>query len=147
MLVIDALVIRALERVSPQREQFGQSKRDEWLLPHVEAMRPLLHEDDLPLAVAERSQVAVVRPIEKLLAWPLFGIAAQVRQQIVAVEMHLEGLPAGFVPLEALLLDVRFARSCKQCRKPVLVRSDLIADRAGLDHARPPDRARHPIAA
>ena len=46
---------------------------------------------DLPVVVAQGRQAAVVGPVEELLARRLGRFALEERQQVVAVEMDLEG--------------------------------------------------------
>ena len=61
--------------------------------------------------------------------------------------MDLEGLLAGRVALLELLDDLRLARCGHDGRDHVLVRAEIVEDGARLDHARPPDQARHAVAA
>ena len=63
----------------------------------------------LPVVVAQREQVALA-VVEELVAGGLIDLAGQVRQLVVAVEVHPEVLVAGLVALQQLLLDVRHAR-------------------------------------
>ena len=101
----------------------------------------------LPLTVAQRREVAVVGPVEELLARRLLLLALEVRQQVVAVEVDLVVAAHGRVAREQLLLDVGLAGRGQQRRQHVLVREHVVVDRARLDHARPSDQGRHPVAA
>ena len=67
-------------------------QRHERLGPDLQRARhPLLHEDDLPVVEAEREHVAVVGEVDEALARALVDLAGQVRQQVEAVDVHLEG--------------------------------------------------------
>ena len=57
-------------------------------------------------------------------------------KQVVAVDVHLEGLVAGLVPLLELLDDVGIAAGCGQRGQHVRVREHLVGHRSRLD-ARP----------
>ena len=101
----------------------------------------------LPLTVAQRREVAVVGPVEELPARRLLLLALEVRQQVVAVEVDLVVAAHGRVAREQLLLDVGLADRGQQRRQHVLVREHVVVDRARLDHARPSDQGRNPVAA
>ena len=88
---------------------FGRRSGDERFLPDIEAMRALLGEDDLPLVVAQPDERAVVVEVEELLA-RAGRFAGERIGDVVAVEMHLEGLVADLHALEQLLLHVRARR-------------------------------------
>ena len=107
-----------LERVGAQIDEKRRAQRHQRLLPDVKALVLLLEEHDLPLIVAQAGEVAVVGPVEELLA--LVGPAGEQVALVVAVEMDLEGLAARVVAVEQLLLDVRLARGRRQGRQPVL---------------------------
>ena len=106
----------------------------------------LLHEHDLPAVVAQAGEVAVVGPVEELLALARARAGKHVAL-VVAVEVDLEGLAGGLVAVEQLLLDVRFAGGGDERRHPVLVRGDVVDLGARLDDARPAHHARHAVAA
>ena len=55
-------------------------------------------------------------------------LAGQVRQQVEAVDVDLEGLAPSWPGLE-LLHDVRVARGGEERRQPVVVLDDLVGDR------------------
>jgi hypothetical protein len=61
-------ILRSLEGIGSQVEQFGQAQLHQWLGPDIETMRSLLQECRLPLIIAQASKVAVVSPVEKLAA-------------------------------------------------------------------------------
>ena len=124
--------------VHPQIEDLGQPQFSERFGPNRHRARgALFGEDKLPVVVAQAKQVALVAEVEELLARIFRGLAGQVRQQVVAVEMHLEGLVADFHALEELLFHVGNARSREERGHPVEVRHDAVVDRAGLDVAGP----------
>src|SRR5450755_977720 len=51
--------------------------------------------------------------------------------------MNLEGLVASLVALHEFLLDVGNASRCDERRRPILMRSNVVDDRARLDDPRP----------
>jgi hypothetical protein len=82
----------------------------ERLAPDVQsALHSLFRERELPVRDAHRKQFTVVAPIEELLAWGFFQLAFEVGNQVVAIEVALEGPAIGGVPLLGFLDDVRFA--------------------------------------
>ena len=67
-------------------EELGKPQRNERFLPDFKSVAALLEENDLPAFVTECAKAAVVRPIEKLFAWP-FRVTSQRRQQVVTIQM------------------------------------------------------------
>src|SRR6266850_6397020 len=142
--IVRGVVLGFLEGVAPQVEEERHSQLDEGLGPHLEALRALLLEDHLPVFVAQRHQVAVIAPVEELLARPFPALALQIRQQVVAIEVDLEGLVSRAVALPQLDADVGIADRGEERRQHVLVGGDLVDERPRLDHPGPTDDARHP---
>ena len=99
----------ALERVGAQVVDVRRPQVGELPLPDVEARVLLLLERDLPLVDADGHQVAVVAPVEELLARRLLHLALEERHQVVAVEVDLERLAARLAALLHLLDEVRLA--------------------------------------
>src|SRR6516164_9818701 len=97
---------------------------------------------DLPVTVAERHEVTFVAPIEDSRARILLHLAPQEGNEVVPVEMDLEGLAANLVAFLNFLDDIRLARRCQQGWQHVLVREDVVGDCARLDDTWPPDGAR-----
>ena len=139
--------IRALvgpfERVAPQMEHLRDAQLYERLHPALQALRPLFHEHDFPVAHPDRHDIAVVTDIEEELPGAFLHLAAQVRQHVVAVDVNFEGLVAGLVACEKFLLDVRLSGGGQKCRQPILVGNDAVHHRACLDLARPAYEGRH----
>ena len=100
-------------------------------------------EADLPVVDADRVEVGIVVEVEDLAARRLFHLALEERQEVVAVEVVLEGLAAGRVSLKELLLHIRNARGREERGHPILVGHDLVVDRAGLEHAGPTGEGGH----
>jgi hypothetical protein len=73
------------------------------------AFGALLHEDQLPVVVAQRCQVAIIGEIVDVVTRTFLLFAGQHRQEIVAVEMDLEVFAARLIAAEKLRLDVRCA--------------------------------------
>src|SRR4030095_4331823 len=109
VVVVDGVVIGALEGIAAEVEDLRHAQIDHRLRPDVEAFRALLLEDSLPVLVAERHEVAVIAPVEHLLARRLPDLTLEEREQVVAIEVDLEGLVTHLVPPEQLLLHVRHA--------------------------------------
>src|SRR5206468_11875156 len=77
----------------------------------------------------------------------LLRLSLPSRQQVVAVDVDLEGLLAGLVSLLELLDHVRVTRRRGERREHVLMGVEIVRDRSRLDDAGPADRARHAPAA
>ncbi len=77
---------------------------------------------------------------------PLRGLSlsspGEVRQQVVAVDVHLERLAGRLVAFLQLLDDVGLARGCEERRQPVVVLHDLVRDDARRDLSRPAHQQR-----
>jgi hypothetical protein len=52
MRIVDGLMVRALEWVAQQVEELREPQGHEGILPDIEAMSPLLGEDELPAPIA-----------------------------------------------------------------------------------------------
>src|SRR5215475_9444176 len=85
--VFSGLGLCPLERIGAQIKQLRQAKRDQRVLPHIETDRALLQEQDLPAVNAQGGKVAVIGPVEKLLALAWSGAGQQITL-VVAVEVH-----------------------------------------------------------
>ena len=129
--------VGALERVGAQVEELRHAQRDERLGPDLQRpLHPLLHEDDLPVVEPQREHVAVVGEVDEPLPRALVDLAGQVRQQVVAVDVDLEGRVADSCARLQLLDDVRLAGGGEERRQPVVVLDDLVRDRARLRSCR-----------
>ena len=124
VVVVHAMVGR-FERIGAEVVDLGHAQGRVWLLPAIEAFAALLLEDDLVLLVAQRGQVAVVAEVEELLA-RAGRLAGERVGEVVAVEVHLEGLVADLHPLEQLLLDVGDAGGGQQRGQHVFVGEDVV---------------------
>src|ERR1700753_199985 len=98
---------------------------------------------DLPVAVADRHQVAFVAPIEESRPRVVLRVALEEGHQVEPVEVDLEVFGAGLVAFLDFFDDVRLAGGRKERRQHVLVREDFVVDGAWLDDARPPYHAWH----
>src|SRR5882724_831741 len=137
-----------LERIGPQIVEIGPAQRGEVALPHTDGslgvrFGVLLHEGDFPFADTERHQLAVVAPVEELLAWRVLHVALEEGHEVLAVEVNLEGFAVQRGARLQLVDQGRLARRCSERRDEVLVRADVVDDRSSLDHARPSDQAGH----
>ena len=136
--------VGALERIRPQVEELRDPQRDERLGPDLQrALDALLHEHDLPVVEAEREHVAVVGEVDEPLPRALVHLAGEVGQQVVAVDVDLEGLVADRVARLQLLDDVGLARGGEERRQPVVVLDDLVRDRRRRGSCRASGSARH----
>ena len=138
----------ALERVGAQVVQVREAQLGELTLPHADRrfggdLRVLLEERGFPLLVADGHQVAVVGPVDELLARRLLHLALEERHEVVAVEVDLEVLAVGLVALLHLVDEVRLARGGGESGDQVLVGTDVVDHLPGFDHAGPADERRH----
>jgi hypothetical protein len=85
----------------------------ERLGPQRHRLRPLLHEDQLPILEPERDQLAIVVDVEVLLAGAVFDLAAQVPAHVVAVDVDLVRPAVGLVAAQQPVLDVGCTRRCE----------------------------------
>ena len=65
---VHALVVGGLEWIRAEIEDLREAQGHEGLLPDLEALPPLLGEDDLPLIIPKADQRAVVIGVEELVA-------------------------------------------------------------------------------
>ena len=144
--VVHGDVIGLLERIRAQIEDLRHAQRREGLLPNVKAMRTLLLEDNLPVVVTQADERAIIVPVEELVT-RTGSLAGESVGEVVAIEMHLEGLVAHFHTFLELLLHVGHASGCHKGGQHVFVGEEVVAHRAGRDHAGPADGAGHAIAA
>jgi len=129
--------IRPLKRVAAQVEYLWGPELDERLEPAHQLLRPLLHQHQFPIANSDREDIAVVADIENKLPRALLRLAGQIGQQIVPVDMYLEGLVAYRMPVEKLFRDFRLASRSEQRWQPILVRGDVVQPQTGFDLAGP----------
>ncbi len=136
--------VRPLERIGAQVEELRHAQRDERLRPQLEgSARPLLHEDELPVVEPQRDEIAVVREVDEALARADVLLPGEVREQVEAVDVHLEGLAGRFVALLQLVDDVRLAGGREERGQPVVVLDDLVGDDARRDLPGPAHDQRH----
>src|SRR5262249_47906997 len=143
--VFSSLELGPLERISAQVDQLRQAKRYEWVLPHVETNRALFQKQNLPAVVAQGCKVAVVGPVEILLALTWAGAGQQITL-VITVEMDLEGLTGRLITGQEFLRDVGVTGGRYQRRHPVFMREELVDLGALLDDAWPADHAGDAIA-
>ena len=97
--IISCFVLGPLEWIGAQVEQQRHSELHQRLGPNIEAFGTLLEEDGLPLIVAQAGQVAIVGPVEELMAL-VRALASQKIALIVTVKMNLEGVAVRFIALQ-----------------------------------------------
>ena len=79
-----------LVRIPPQVEHQRHPKRREGVRPGLKGgLYALLHENQLPVVVAQGCEVAVVREVEDLVARADVRLSGEERQDVVAVQVHL----------------------------------------------------------
>ena len=100
-------------------------------------------ESGFPIVVADRHQVAVVGPIDELLPRRLLHLAFQERHEVIAIEVHLEGLAVGLVALHHLGDEVGLTRGGGRGGKQILMGADIIDHLLGFDHPGPADERWH----
>ncbi len=92
--------VRSFEWVSTQVEHLGYAQEDKRFCPDQDcALDTLLGKDKLPIVIAQPHQIAIIGEVDDALARSLFHLAGEVRQEILPVNMHLEGLVASLVSL------------------------------------------------
>ena len=92
-------------RIGPQVEYLRHPQGDEGLGPDAHGSSDsLLHEDDLPVVVAQSGQLLVVVDVDERFAGALLRLSGKVRQEVVAVEMHFVGCAPGLIALESFWL-------------------------------------------
>ena len=130
--------VRPFERIGAEVEQLGNAQRDEGIGPDRQcASDALLHEHYLPVVIPQADQVAIVGEVEESRPRSLLLLPRQIGQEVVAVDVHLEGLIAVPVALLEFLNDVRLADRGQEGGQPIVVADDLVGDRPSLDLARP----------
>ena len=88
--------------------------------------RALLEEDELPVVVAQRGQVAVVGDVEEVLARALVGRAGDVVELVVPVEVHLVRRAGQVGARLEPVGDVGVAGGGEQRDEPVVVADDAV---------------------
>ena len=82
--------VRALKGITPQVEDLRQAQLDKRFRPELHTLGALLHKDHLPIVDADGRNPAVIVGVEEELARALVGLAQQVGQDIVAIDMDFE---------------------------------------------------------
>ena len=82
-----------------------------------------------------------------MLARSFLGLAGDVRQLVVPVEVHLEGCPVQISSLEQFLGDVGFPRRRQQRDEPIVVADDPVQNGARRDMSWPTHHGRNPVRA
>jgi hypothetical protein len=106
----------------------------------------LLLEYDFRVADANRNELAIIVPIEKIHARRFLHLAFEERDEIITVEMDLKGLVADLGAFQTFGNDVEITCSSKG-RDQIVVLEHLIIDGAGLDRAGPAVDHGHAICA
>jgi hypothetical protein len=87
----------------------------ELVLPELQRASLVLdHEVELPVAEAQREQVALVREVEELFAGSLLLLTREMRKEVVAVQMVLVPPSVHFAALLELLPDVGIATAASR---------------------------------
>src|SRR4029453_9478773 len=98
--------VGALERIRAEVVELRHPQRDERLRPQLERpLRPLLHEDELPVVEAQRDEVAVVAEVDEALWRAPILLAREVRDQVVSADGHGRRLEPWLCPLTVLPAD------------------------------------------
>src|SRR5215471_15510110 len=103
--------VRPFVRVGAQIEELRKPQCRKRLTPDSQRSRGALFlEHELPVVVTQADQFGIIVEVVELLARTLLCLAGEERQQVVAVEMHLEGRVADLHAFEQLPLHVGHAR-------------------------------------
>lgn len=101
-----------LIRIGAKVEHFRDAQLRKGLCPNLQSAQcPLLLEDQLPILITKRHEVAVVVEVEKLLTRAAWGLADQVVELIVSVEVVFIALSVNSCALQQPVLDIRVTRS------------------------------------
>src|ERR1700683_1511742 len=119
---------------------------DERLCPYVHLKGVLHREHELPVAMPNRHELAIVAEVKDGRPRALFRLTREIRNHVIAIEMHLERLVTHLVSAEKLLFDVGITGGGQQGRQQIDVRDQAVEDRAGLDLSRPADEGWYPPA-
>src|SRR5260370_7536439 len=95
---VHTLFLGAFEGVHAQVFDQRCTQFLEGVAPDVKSSGGLFQEGDLPIVVAQRCDAAIVGPVKELVPWPR-TLALEKGEQIVAIEVHLEGRGAYFLAL------------------------------------------------
>src|ERR1700724_1314365 len=95
-VVVSGVALGALEGIRAQVHELGEAQRHQRVLPHIETYGTLLQEQELPLLIAQGGELAVIGPVEKLLALARTGAGQQIAL-VVAVEVNREGFARSLV--------------------------------------------------
>src|SRR5215472_278078 len=139
--------VGAFERIAAHVEDLWHPQADKRFLPDTQTLGTLLQKMNLPLIDAQRHQVAVVAPVHEPPARIRFHFPFQERQQVVTVEVYLEGLLARLVSLLGFFHDVRLPGGGHPGRKHVAMGAEIVRDSPRLADAPPADSAGHAPAA
>jgi hypothetical protein len=102
--------------------ELGYAQRGERLRPDTQRpLNALLHKYDFPVIEAQSDEIAVIVEIDKSLARAFLLLARQLGQQIVAVQVHLEGHISCFVA--SFTVAIRSGVGTKSGPPPVVTRA------------------------
>src|SRR5262245_7604729 len=136
-------VIATFKGICAKVVEVRKSQIREFLLPHCEPFSVLFFKNNFPVLDTNRHQVAVVAPIKKSLARRFFGLALEERDEVVPIEVYLEGSTSHFVSLTQLFHNLRLTGcGCKR-RNEVFMSAHVIDDRSGPDDAGPANDTWH----
>ena len=145
--VIIGFFHRRFKRVGPNIDDYRPlllSLRDQ---PGIHAVVLLDAEMGLVVAEAHRPQTAVIDIGEVFIARTLVGLAGQIRQEVVAIEVGLHGFAAQLGASLELRDNIAGASGSGQSRHCILKAQYLVRNRPGLDLARPANHEGNPNAA
>ena len=100
------VVVGPLKGIPAQVEDLRQTQGDKGFGPKLHGLGPLLGEDGFPISISNSHNLAVIIGIEEPVPRALLGLAGEVGQDIVAVDLDLEIFIAGLVPFLQLLDDI-----------------------------------------
>src|SRR5262249_16584162 len=118
--------VSPLEGVAPQVEELWCAQLVEGFQPDSKPVRALLEEMNLPVFISQCHQVTVIAPVKETLARVFLHLSLEKGQQVVPVDVNLEVLAAGLVPLLKFFYDVGITGGGNERRQHVGVGEDLI---------------------
>ena len=134
-----------LEWVHAKIDECRCAKFFEGLQPNVHAMRILFEEGGFPVSVAQGGDVAIVCPVEELLAWP-WALVLECREKVVPIQVDFVGTVSDFSSLKKFCFDLWVPSGGEQGGEHVFVGTDVIDNGSRGDDAGPLDNARDTVA-
>jgi hypothetical protein len=90
-IVVEKGPVPAFERIGTQIEDLRYAELVETLHPNIQTFVILFDKDDLPVAIPQGKQVAIIARIEEFLTRRFLCLTIEKRYQVVSIEMVVKG--------------------------------------------------------